>query len=179
MTLSEDIKDREHRKFVETLAGETAVRVEMASDIQVGAVEVKDGTTDTRAVVKTDGTDNALAVHMNTIPAITGSVSVSNMIPAVETGLAKDASITVLENMVNELGRIANSLRTMPLQGDIQGCLRVNVNPVGGSAGTLPAVTTVATVTSQTQMYTYLLNSAVMNQMGTMVATGIRANLIV
>ena len=34
-------------------------------DIQVGAVEIKDGTTDTRTKVKTDGTDDALVVVQN------------------------------------------------------------------------------------------------------------------
>jgi hypothetical protein len=45
-----------------------------AEDIEIGSVEIKNATDDTRAKVKTDGTDNALVVVMNTIPAITGSV---------------------------------------------------------------------------------------------------------
>ena len=34
-------------------------------DIEIGAVELKDGTTDTRADIKTDGTNNALFVQAN------------------------------------------------------------------------------------------------------------------
>jgi hypothetical protein len=38
-------------------------------DIEVGAVEIKNATDDTRAKVKSDGTDNALVVTMNAMPA--------------------------------------------------------------------------------------------------------------
>jgi len=37
----------------------------MPGDLEIGAVEIKDATTDTRAKVKTDGTDNALVVQIN------------------------------------------------------------------------------------------------------------------
>ena len=75
----------------------------VVGDIEIGAVEIKDGTTDTRQKVKTDGTDNASVVMQNTQPLPTGAstavkqlandhdVNVSNMIPAVETGLATSA----------------------------------------------------------------------------------------
>lgn len=36
-----------------------------AGDIEIGAVEIKDGTTDTRVKVKTDGADNAVVVMVN------------------------------------------------------------------------------------------------------------------
>ena len=59
MAMSKNTTQREKDKFVETAAGETAVRAQIESDIQIGAVEIKDATTETRAVVKTDGTNNA------------------------------------------------------------------------------------------------------------------------
>lgn len=38
-------------------------------DVEIGSVEIKNATDDTRAVVKSDGTDNALVVTMNSLPA--------------------------------------------------------------------------------------------------------------
>jgi hypothetical protein len=48
-------------------------------DIEIGAVELKDATTDTRAVVKSDGTNNALVVVQNrkTITIVSGTKSSS------------------------------------------------------------------------------------------------------
>jgi alpha-D-ribose 1-methylphosphonate 5-phosphate C-P lyase len=43
------------------------------SDIQIGAVEIKDATTDTRLKVKTDGVDNAIVVTQNSQPLPTGA----------------------------------------------------------------------------------------------------------
>lgn len=40
-------------------------------DIEIGAVEIKNATDDTRAVVKSDGVDNALVVVQNTVPITT------------------------------------------------------------------------------------------------------------
>jgi len=42
-------------------------------DIEIGSIEIKDGTTDTRAVVKSDGTDNALVVTQNSLPSLATS----------------------------------------------------------------------------------------------------------
>lgn len=51
-----------------------AIRTQISAvDIQIGAVEIKDATTDTRAKVKTDGTDNAQVVTQNTQPLPTGA----------------------------------------------------------------------------------------------------------
>ena len=61
--LPSDIKDREHKKFVENASGDVTVRV-TAEDLELGAVEItdgRDGGTD-RAAVDWDGTYNALAV---------------------------------------------------------------------------------------------------------------------
>jgi len=44
-------------------------------DIQIGAVEIKDATTTTRAKVKTDGTDNAQVVMANVLPLPAGAAT--------------------------------------------------------------------------------------------------------
>lgn len=55
--------------YAENDTGGTGRRLKVdaafAGDIALGAVEIKDATTDTRAVVKTDGTNNALVVTKN------------------------------------------------------------------------------------------------------------------
>ena len=48
-----------------------ALCVDVASDIEIGAVEIKNATSDDRAVVKNDGTDNALVVVQNVVPTTT------------------------------------------------------------------------------------------------------------
>jgi len=49
--------------------GTASINTSLAGgDIELGAVEIKNGTDDTRAVVKTDGTNNALVVVQNIAP---------------------------------------------------------------------------------------------------------------
>jgi len=49
-------------------------------DINIGSVELKDATSDTRAVIKSDGTNNALVVTMNTLPSlVTGSATIGDV----------------------------------------------------------------------------------------------------
>jgi hypothetical protein len=67
-----DIKDREYKKFGEDADGNVIVRTGLVvEDIEIGAVELKNASDDTRAKVKTDGTDNALVVTQNTVPTTT------------------------------------------------------------------------------------------------------------
>ena len=89
----------------------------LEGDIEIGAVEIMDGTTDDRQKIKTDGVDNAAVVTQNSQPLPTGAstsikqlpndhdVNVSNMIPPVETGLAteskQDEIITELQSTKN------------------------------------------------------------------------------
>ncbi len=73
-----------------TAAGRLMVDASLTleGDIQIGAVELKDATSDTRAKIKTDGTDNALVVIQKTLPAGTntiGDVTVSSL-PVLPTG---------------------------------------------------------------------------------------------
>lgn len=51
----------------EEITTDNPLPVSLASDVEIGAVEIKDGTTDTRAKVKTDGTDNAQVVTSNAL----------------------------------------------------------------------------------------------------------------
>jgi hypothetical protein len=88
-----------------------------AEDIEIGAVEIKDATSDHRAIVDSTGalkttatidtgdlaTEDTLSEMNDKITTcdtdnINGSVSVSNMIPSVETGLAKETTLTTLSN---------------------------------------------------------------------------------
>ena len=56
MTLPKHKNDREYQKFVETSGGDVAVRTVLESgDIQIGAVEIKDATTENRVVVDDSG----------------------------------------------------------------------------------------------------------------------------
>ena len=83
-------------------------------DIEIGGVEIKNGTDDTRAVVKTDGTDNALVVTLNTLP----TVDVSSLV----TGEAKIGDIGILAN--------ANASGTggdYHLTADSNGYLKINL----------------------------------------------------
>lgn len=80
MTLPPDVKDREFLKFVEDVNGKVAVRTDLTvKDIEIGKVEIKNSTDDTTAVVKNDGTDNALVVTLNSLPSVTisGDVNVT------------------------------------------------------------------------------------------------------
>ena len=118
------LKSGEDKITVSTIGAKKAMDVNLAGggDIQIGAVEIKDATTDTRATVDSDG----LHVSIQYMPIVTVSqsgswdindisgtislptgastsakqladdhnVTVSNMIPAVETGLATSANQT-------------------------------------------------------------------------------------
>lgn len=48
-------------------------------DVEIGAVEIKDGTTDTRGKVRTDGTENALVITANVLPLPTGAATESTL----------------------------------------------------------------------------------------------------
>jgi len=56
MALPQDVKDREFQKFVEDGSGDVAVRTAIVvEDIEIGSVEIKNATTDDRAIVSAAG----------------------------------------------------------------------------------------------------------------------------
>lgn len=111
-------------------------------DIEIGAVEIKDATSDTRAVVSTNG----LAVDVKAMPAITGTVSVSS-IPAI-TGTVN------VSNTVNITGSITGAvdISTMPA---ITGTVDIATMPaITGTVdiSTIPAITGTVSVNSMPAM---------------------------
>ena len=62
--LPTDIRDLEKQKFVEDGSGDVAVRTAIVvEDIQIGAVEIKNATTDDRTTVIKPGSEGALIVE--------------------------------------------------------------------------------------------------------------------
>jgi len=59
--------DESGKKFLD-IDSNGAALVRFSGDLDLGAVELKDATTDARAVVKSDGVNNALVVAMNSVP---------------------------------------------------------------------------------------------------------------
>jgi hypothetical protein len=51
-------------------ASDVTIESITVGDVAIGAVEIKDASTDTRAKVKSDGTDDALVVAMNSLPTL-------------------------------------------------------------------------------------------------------------
>jgi len=74
------------------------------SDIQIGAVEIKDATTDTRTKVKSDGTDNAVVVMQNAQPLPNGAstsalqTTANNSLSSIDDKLS---NVTVKSNAGN------------------------------------------------------------------------------
>jgi hypothetical protein len=102
MGLSSEIRDREFQKFVVDGSGDTAVRTVLSNgDIEIGAVELKNASDDTRAVVKSDGTNNALVVTQNAVPNPSNlDVALSTRLKAADT-LAKVSTVDTITNPVS------------------------------------------------------------------------------
>lgn len=129
---------------------QTAIPVTLSSDIEIGAVEIKDGTSDTRVVVKTDGTNNALVVTQNTQPLPTGAATAALQ----STG---NSSVSSIDGKLGTLGQkamagsapvvIASDQSAIPISGTVTATnLSIGTNnasiplsstQVGGSDGTL------------------------------------------
>ena len=101
-----------------------------AADIQVGAVEIKDGTTDTRAKVKTDGTDNAQVVTQNTQPLPTGAATETTL-AAVKTATELiDDGVATIGGAVPAKGMLAagtDGTNPRALKTDASGELQIDV----------------------------------------------------
>jgi len=119
MVLPLDVKDREYKKFVE-VDGEVAVRTGLTvEDIEIGAVELKDAGSDTRAKVKTDGTDNALVVTQNSVPNPSNlDVALSTRLKPADT-LTKVSTVDTITNVVksNVTDSSGTALRNVIITG--------------------------------------------------------------
>lgn len=90
-----------------------------ASDIEIGAVELKDGATDTRAKVKSDGVDNAVVVMQNAPP--TGSATSAN----------QTASNAKLDTIITQTDGLEASLTSMDGKMPVKGqATKENSTPV-------------------------------------------------
>jgi len=121
-----------------TSAGRLKVDAELTvKDIQIGAVELKDDVTDRRQNVVDDGTNNAAVITANLLPLPTGAatstkqlsndhdVNVSNMIPAVETGLSTSAKQDLL---LTELEKKADLTETQPVSNVFNADVKIELN---------------------------------------------------
>jgi hypothetical protein len=94
--------------------------VSLEGDIEIGAVEIKDATSTARAVVKSDGTNNALVVVQNAVPTTT--VQATNL-DVRDLASASDSVSTVVKALS---GRPASFEDANFLTGDSPATLDVN-----------------------------------------------------
>jgi len=78
-----------------------------ASDIQIGAVEIKNGTSDDRVVVKTDGVDFALVVTQNSQPLPTGAATQATLLAARTDIGTILATVSTAANQATEIASLA------------------------------------------------------------------------
>ena len=114
----------------------TAVSVADGADVTQGAkADAKSAATDTTPVTIMQVLKQ-ISYSVQNPPAISGSVSVSNMIPAVETGLAKDASFaTLLTGIVGATAKTLFDVWTaltgiLKVGGDVAAATADSGNPV-------------------------------------------------
>ena len=81
-----------------------------ASDIQIGAVEIKDGDTDTRLDVESDGTKNAAYVQANDLDIRDLSVTQDNLV--IFSNTVKDGTGTNLTPLVDADGHLQVDILT-------------------------------------------------------------------
>ena len=90
-------------------------------DIEIGAVEIKNATDDTRVVVKTDGTNNALVVTQNSVPthAVTqsGDWSITDISGTIS--LPTDAATETTLNLIKTQTDLLGFVNTNQLKGTL------------------------------------------------------------
>lgn len=94
-------------------AGRVLVDANITTDIEIGGVEIKNATDDTRAVVKTDGTNNALVVYQNVQVLPTGASTSAKQ----DTGNASLASIDTKLTDQSQFTRITDGTDTALVTG--------------------------------------------------------------
>jgi hypothetical protein len=100
-------------KRVNVVAG--AISID-ASDIQIGAVELKDGDTDTRADIESDGTKNALFVQANALPLPTGASTASNQTTIIGHVDGIEGLLTTIDS---DTGTVAGAVSGSEMQVDV------------------------------------------------------------
>ena len=104
-------------------------------DIEIGAVEIKDGESDTRQKVKTDGVDNAAVVTQNSQPLPTGAATSDNQTNGTQEARITDGTNTAT---VNSDGQLHTVLRGKQDTGNSTTTpLLANASFVGTSIDTL------------------------------------------
>ena len=73
----------------------TDATMTVEGDINIGSVELKDATSDTRAVIKSDGTNNALVVTMNSLPALATGTNTIGTVNIGTMGALADGTATI------------------------------------------------------------------------------------
>jgi len=146
--------DLEYEKFTTTSAGDTAVRVLgdlsvqlTTSDIQIGAVEIKDASSENRVTVDSSG-------RIGVIGEMTGSVSVTNFpdtqsvsvtnFPAVQA--VSDGSVISELQTLNSL--VPSKFDYIGLAYDTSGNLTSSEFKLNGSSGTVVSTLALAYDTS-------------------------------
>lgn len=164
------------------------IPVSMSGDIEIGAVELKNATDDTRAVIKTDGVNNALVVTQNSQPLPTGaSTAALQTQPGVDIGdvtvnnAAGVAAVNIQDggNSITVDGSVSvsNFPATQPVSGTVavtgaltDAELRATPVPVSGTVTTSPSTSSTGTqsnVASSASDVTILAANA--NRKGAMV----------
>lgn len=113
-----------------------------ASDIEIGAVELKDGTTNTRATVRSDGSENALVVTQNSQPLPTGAATAANQATEI-------ASLASIDGKLNSLGQKTSAGSVPVVLASDQSAIPVSQSGTWttGRTWTLNSVTDSVTVT--------------------------------
>lgn len=101
----------------------------LSGDIEIGAVELKNATDDTRAVIKSDGVDNALVVSQNSQPLPIGAATSSNQITTHDLLNLIKSNQETMNELLNSLRDMNNYLATIASAKGIAADLRVtNLN---------------------------------------------------
>ena len=140
--------------------GSIDVNVELeVSDIQIGAVEIKDGITDVRQTVKTDGTDNAAVVIANVLPLPTGAAtSIKQLLDGHNVTTLSDFQIPFYDYIA----------LTYVVSGNGAGEIETVIYKDGGLSGTTVATLTIAynssnEISSVTKTWVFALTFSLVN----------------
>lgn len=107
-----------------------ALCVDVSSDIEIGAVELKNATDNTRAVIKSDGVDNALVVMSNDLDIrdLTFSTDKVDVSGSSVTVSSTDLDIRDIDNATDDILIYGyDGANNQPIKTDVNGELQVDV----------------------------------------------------